>query len=164
MSEVIDKKVLKALNADTRQEIIKLLAKRPYTASELSKLLDKHVTTVSEHLTTLERSGLISKRDTTNKWVYYALSNKGEKIFSTSFSWVIIFSLSVISLFIGFQQLTTTPLIAESFADRAAVPESATHAIDTGLIIGIVFISLALAGFAYLLIRRLRRHSKTIPA
>ena len=61
MSEVIDKKILKALSVDARQDIIKKLSKRPYTASELSKLMNKHVTTVTEHLKNLEEAGLVKK-------------------------------------------------------------------------------------------------------
>ena len=59
MAEILDKKMLKALSTETRQEIIKMLLKRPYTASELSKMLNRHVTTITEHLNILEKSGLI---------------------------------------------------------------------------------------------------------
>ena len=63
MSEVLDSKTLKALSSETRQEIIKYLSKRPYTASELSKITKKHVTTITEHLDTLEKSGLVQKKE-----------------------------------------------------------------------------------------------------
>jgi len=106
MAEIIDKNVLKALSNETRQEIIKLMTKRPYTASELSKKLNKHVTTITEHLTILEKAGLVRRKDSTNKWVYYCLSEKGEKLFKPKYySWVITLCLSVIVLFAGIYNL-----------------------------------------------------------
>ncbi|MFC2142889.1 winged helix-turn-helix domain-containing protein [Candidatus Aenigmatarchaeota archaeon] len=106
MAETLDRDSLKALSTDTRQDIVKLLSKRPYTASELSKLLKKHVTTITEHLEILEKSGLIKRKDSKNKWIYYELSNKGEKIFKpTYYTWVITLSLAlVIMVFVSLFQ------------------------------------------------------------
>lgn len=161
MTEVLDKDSLKALSADTRQEIVKLLEKRPYTASELSKKLNKHVTTVSEHLIMLEKSGLIRRKDSSNKWVYYALTNKGEKIFKPAYySWVIVLSISILSLVFGIQQLFSTRyFIAESLQRSAEAGAEAmtTAAIDTGLILGIILIGIAMIGFGFLIARRLKK-------
>ena len=173
MSEVIDKNTLKALNAKTRQNIVKHLSKRPYTASELSKILNKHVTTVSEHLDTLEKSGLINKKDSGNKWKYYALSSKGEKIFKPFYySWVIVISLSAICLFVGIDKILATRQLYTGAMQAAkdtvevlgeATPRAANDAwtatsvaADTGLIIGIILICLAVIGFSYVIIRKLR--------
>src|SRR3989338_10722328 len=100
-SEMLDKKLIKALNVDTRREIIKMLSRRPYTASELAKITNKHVTTITQHLSTLEQSGLIHKKESAHKWKYYELSDKGEKLFKTRYySWVVVLSLSAIA-FVG---------------------------------------------------------------
>ena len=36
MAEILDRKIIKALSVDTRREIVKMLSRRPYTASELA--------------------------------------------------------------------------------------------------------------------------------
>jgi DNA-binding transcriptional ArsR family regulator len=167
MTEVLDKDSLKALSADTRQEIVKLLEKRPYTASEISKKLNKHVTTVSEHLTTLEKSGLIRRKDSTNKWVYYALTNKGEKLFKPAYySWVIVLSLSMLCLMIGLQQifmstgslagLNEEKAVYAPTAERNATQGTCPVSADTNLIIGTVLITLAVIGFGFLAVKKLK--------
>lgn len=117
MVETLDRDSLKALSTDTRQDIIKLLSERPHTSSELSKKLNKHVTTISEHLDILEDAKLIRRKDTGNKWVYYTLTDKGEKIFKPAYyTWVITLSLILVivafaSLF-GLYQLNNNQLNA----------------------------------------------------
>ncbi len=165
MPEIMDKAILKALSTDTRQEIIKRLAKRPYTASELSSLLNKHITTITEHLSVLEKSGLIKKKESTNKWVYYTLTSKGERIFKpTYYSWVIVLSVSLLCLLIGFQQFSpmfsaqaetasidkSEPLLGET---RNTTPEAE----NTKLIIGTVLIAVAIIGFSYLVIKKTKK-------
>ena len=161
MAEVLDRDSLKALSAGTRQDIIKLLEKRPYTASELSKKLNKHVTTVSEHLIRLEKSGLISKKGSTNKWIYYELTGKGEKLFKPAYySWVIILSLSVIALVFGLQQNFVGDASMEALEApeeyRVQTDKNWSEAFDTNLT-SIVLMIIALIGFAYLIIKMLRR-------
>jgi len=172
MPEIMDKTVLKALSTDTRQEIIKLLAKRPYTASELSSLLNKHITTITEHLSVLENSGLIKKKESTNKWVYYTLTAKGERIFKpTYYSWVIVLSVSLLCLLIGFQQIILSPVMFSAQAETASIGKSDSstepllgetrnttpEAEDTKLIIGTALIAVAIIGFSYLVIKKTRR-------
>ncbi len=137
-SESLDKKTLRALSVETRQEIVRLLSKRPYTASELSKKLGKHVTTVSEHLRLLQDAGLIQKNPNGHKWIYFTLAEKGEKIFKPQlYSWVVVLALSFIMVFFGvyqmagvdgYSQKATTaieniPIISGS--DASAFPSSA---------------------------------------
>src|SRR3989344_4584908 len=124
MAETLDSKTLKALSSETRQEIIKYLAKRPYTASEMSKITKRHVTTITEHLDTLEKSGLVQKKEDEHKWVYYSLSGKGEKLFKPQYySWVVVLSLSLIALMIGTQQflhIQTSQIMAKEFVSEVA--------------------------------------------
>jgi DNA-binding MarR family transcriptional regulator len=102
MPEQLTREELQALAIDTRQDIVKLLSKRPHTQSELAKKLGKHVTTVAEHTQKLEKSGLIERRDDGHKWVYFRLSRKGEKLFAPKFySWTILLTLSIVSIAIG---------------------------------------------------------------
>ena len=162
MSDVLDRASLKALSSDTRQEIVKLLEKRPYTASELSKKLNKHVTTVGEHLLLLEKSGLIKRRDSDNKWVYYALTSKGERIFKpTYYSWVIVLSISMLSLVFGIQQLysfgytETTVAIEKAPIDQAG--EAVLQSPETSLILGMILIIIAIIGFVFLIAKKLSK-------
>src|SRR3989338_804231 len=106
MPEVLDKDTIKALSTETRQEIMKMLAKRPYTASEIAKLTKKHVTTVGEHLDVLEHTGLVKKKESTNKLVYYELTDKGEHLFKPGFyTFVVVLSVSLVLMFVGFLRI-----------------------------------------------------------
>lgn len=152
MADVLDKNVLKALSSETRQEILKLLAKRPYTASELSKLLKKHVTTIAEHIEALEKSELIAKKESGNKWMYYALTQKGEKMFKPQFySWTLLLVLSVISFTVGLGRFFTSGVsYSRAFETAKSLPLSAERmpaaAFDFSLIISIILISLGIIG------------------
>jgi DNA-binding transcriptional ArsR family regulator len=161
MSEVLDGKIIKALSVEQRQQIMKLLAKRPYTASEIAKLTGKHVTTIGQHLEVLEGSGLIRKKESTNKWVYYQLSDKGEHLFKPQFySWVIVLSLSVVLMFIGVLRIVNP--IYETSAEKAAAPLMSTVQ-DVGStfpaaagfdFIPIALITLGIFGICYALYRK----------
>ena len=169
MAEILDKQTIKALGADARQDIMKMLAKRPYTASELAKITHKHVTTVTEHLTVLEKSGLVKKKDSTNKWVYYTLSDKGEHLFKPQFySWVIAFSLSVVMIFVGFLRMFRFETTANKMMDIAGSEMKAPAALNqiynasTGQTllaapidyVAYSLIVLGIIGFAYLAYRK----------
>lgn len=65
---------------ETKNRIIRMLASRPYTLSEISEKLNLSASTVSEHLRELESRGAISQVDNqySRKWKYYKL-NEGYK-------------------------------------------------------------------------------------
>jgi len=119
MAEVLDSNTLKALSNDTRQEIIKLLNKRPHTASELSKKMGKHITTIIEHLEILEKANIIQRRNNGNKWVYYVLTKKGDKLFKPKYySFVILISLALVAIIVvGINSLYTDYLSGVAFAE-----------------------------------------------
>ena len=155
MAEVLDKTTLKALSTDTRQDILKMLSKRPYTASELSKILNKHVTTITEHLSVLEKSGVVKKKDSTNKWVYYALTDKGEKLFKPYYSWVVLMGLAVLVFAAGIYEISFVSYQASTFtiAEKAqgelgAAPELAQRAAaetsSLNMIIGVILLAAAI--------------------
>ena len=70
---------MKLLFSKTKIEILKKLNERNYTISELSKILGKSKSTISEHLNTLYKMGLVDK-ESHSKWVYYKITNKGKKV------------------------------------------------------------------------------------
>jgi len=96
----VSKKLLKTLTVDTRTDILKNLEKRPMTASELSRKLDKHVTTVSEHLNVLKKSDLVERVERPGrKWIYYRLTKPGQRIVHpTSYRFVFVFVVAFFAL------------------------------------------------------------------
>jgi DNA-binding transcriptional ArsR family regulator len=81
---LIDKDTLKALVVDTRLNILKLLHKRKYTLSELSKILNLSASTIKEHLDILCKVDLAKKEDNNRKWKYYSLTYKGLNLINPS--------------------------------------------------------------------------------
>lgn len=115
----------------------------------------------------LEKSGLVKRKESENKWIYYTLTDKGERFFKPRlYSWVVVFSLSVISIFIGFQQILSSGLsgvlkqaqevsrISEPLGAPVTTP---TTIFGTEIIFGILFISLSMLGFGYLIGRKIRK-------
>ena len=70
---------MKLLFSKTKIEILKKLNERNYTVSELSKILGKSKSTISEHLNALYKMGLVDK-ESHSKWVYYKITTKGKKV------------------------------------------------------------------------------------
>jgi len=70
---------MKLLFSKTKIEILKKLNERNYTISELSKILGKSKSTISEHLNALYKMGLVDK-ESHSKWVYYKITTKGKKV------------------------------------------------------------------------------------
>ena len=91
----VSRDLLKTVIVDTRVDILKALENRPMTASELSRFIDRHVTTVAEHLDLLKNSNLVERVERPGrKWIYYKLTKEGKKILHPeSYKWVMVFSL-----------------------------------------------------------------------
>jgi DNA-binding transcriptional ArsR family regulator len=99
----IDRKTLKALAADTRLDILKSLGKRRKTPSELSKELHLATSTVTEHLDKLESADLIRREETGHKWIYYALTKRGENLVKPRYpvQFILVLSITIIIIFAG---------------------------------------------------------------
>jgi len=97
----VSKNLLKTLTVETRTNILKALERRPMTASELSRFLGKHVTTVTEHLDLLKDSELVERVERPGrKWVYYKLTKPGEQILCPkSYRWVFVLTVTFITFF-----------------------------------------------------------------
>jgi len=94
---------LKILSSDTRLEILKELKERPTTVSFLSKIMKKHVTTVSEHLEKLENAGLVERQQRNGgKFVFYNLTDKGKKIMEPTLNIKLILSGAILSSLVLF--------------------------------------------------------------
>ena len=77
---LIDKETLKAIAVDTRLNIMKLLAKKKYTLTDLSDMLGLGNSTVKEHLDHLAKAGLVEKEETDRKWKFYSITLKGRRL------------------------------------------------------------------------------------
>lgn len=76
----MDKKVFEALASETRVDLLKKLAIRQMTITELSNELGLAKSSVHEHLSKMVDVDFVEKIDDSHKWTYYRLTNKGRKI------------------------------------------------------------------------------------
>jgi len=76
----LDKKSFEALAADSRVSILKSLAERQKTLTELAAQFHLSPSTVKEHMQVLEGAGLVVMKDEGRKWKYYELTWKGKNI------------------------------------------------------------------------------------
>ncbi len=160
MAEILDKQTIKALSADARQQMMKLLANRPYTASEISKLTGKHVTTIGQHLNVLEKASLVCKKPN-HKWIYYELTEKGERLFKPKFySWVIVFSLSIVLMFVGTLRLFRFETMFDTYTAKESAPLLAQGAMAADVVqvdyVSYGLIILGAIGLIYLAYRNLK--------
>lgn len=77
---LIDKETLKAIAVDTRLNILKLLAKKKYTLTDLSEMLGLGNSTVKEHMDNLIKAELVEKEQTDRKWKFYSITLKGRRL------------------------------------------------------------------------------------
>lgn len=130
----IDRSTIRALSADSRLKILKLLAGRRATGADISRALGLSPSTVNEHMKKLEASNLVLRKETGNKWIYYEVSEKGRALVAPAaqpLQFVVVLAIGVL-LFLGgaffslaqkFQPQAVPQPMAE--AARAAVVESA---------------------------------------
>ena len=72
----LDKATRKALAAESRVRILKLLDQKSRTQSDIAHDMRMSMPTIGEHLKSLVDAGLISREETTRKWKYYFVTQK----------------------------------------------------------------------------------------
>gem|GEM_PF-2107349 len=77
---ILDREALKTLAADTRVTILKLLAERRATQTELAEQLSLSVPSVKEHLDELVLQNFVVVKSEGRKWKYYELTAKGRAL------------------------------------------------------------------------------------
>ncbi|VVC04001.1 Bacterial regulatory protein, arsR family [Candidatus Burarchaeum australiense] len=104
----LDKKSFEALAADTRVKVLKSLAERRKTLSELAAQLGLSPSTVKEHMQVLGAAGLVDLKDEGRKWKYYELTRKGKSIVQPQELkiWVVL-SLTIVAIAAAFFLFTT---------------------------------------------------------
>jgi DNA-binding transcriptional ArsR family regulator len=162
----VSRDLMKVVSADTRTKILRFLDQRQMTASELSKTLDKHVTTVTEHLDLLERSNLIERMERPGrKWVYYKLTRLGKQILHPQpYKVILVLTLSFLSLGLGTFMMPQEFRIGQQFAAVSSQLKETTPALGGNLensspvsvqpdysrfVISLAFIGASLFGVVY---------------
>ncbi|MCK4634355.1 MAG: winged helix-turn-helix transcriptional regulator [Candidatus Aenigmarchaeota archaeon] len=99
----ITKKTIKALSSDTRLEILKILVRRRKIAADISKQLKMAPSTVNEHMKILEEAGLIQRKNTGHKWIYFEVTEQGRNLVQpkSPMQFVLILTLGIVMMFIG---------------------------------------------------------------
>ncbi len=102
----LDRETFKALAADTRVDILKKIAERKLTLTDLSGDMGMSPSTIKEHLDRLVEVGLIEPDERGMKWKYYTLTEKGRNIVSPNETkvWILLGT----SLLIMFGALLST--------------------------------------------------------
>ncbi len=127
----LDRKSFEALAADSRVRILKSLANRRKTLSELSQEIGLSNSTMKEHLDVLVSAGLAVQMDEGRKWKYYELTRKGKGIFVPAHREVKVLIMLAISLllvvssFWNFAAAFSTysaPLVEGNLASAEAAP------------------------------------------
>lgn len=119
----VDRQTIRALSADTRITILKRLAERKKMPAELSKELELAPSTVVEHLQKLEHAGLVQKRETGHKWVYYEITRKGRDLTAgpqIPVNMIIALVLGIALTFAGVMNLYTGEPLAGASAPAGA--------------------------------------------
>lgn len=128
---VLDRKSFEALAVDTRVRILKSLKERRKTLSEIAKEQGMSVSGVKEHLETLEKVGLIVKKDDGHKWKYYELTRKGNDIVAPRELRVwILLSISMIAFVTSMIAVLSPPTTMG--ARDSTLPETATTPLANG--------------------------------
>ncbi|MBI4021654.1 MAG: winged helix-turn-helix transcriptional regulator [Candidatus Aenigmarchaeota archaeon] len=127
----LDRQTFKVLASETRVGMLKLLAQRRMTLTELATRLGLAPSSVKEHLDALVASGLIAQADEGHKWKYYALTEKGKDILHPAEKRVFI--LLGLGLVIGIASLASLAAnlpASERFAatDLVEIPQVAAPA------------------------------------
>lgn len=103
----LDKDTFKALASDTRLDILRTLDGKKLGLNDISRATNLNKATLHEHLTKLNKAGLVKKNEREgHKWVYYKLTWKGENLLHPeNTKIVVLFSLTFIALWAGIVQM-----------------------------------------------------------
>ena len=95
-------KIFKALASRKRIKILQVLEERQKTVSELHRELNLSKSTLYENLGVLLNAGLIQRIELNNKFVYYKLSDIGQKLLNPQDYVKVSISVITSALFIVF--------------------------------------------------------------
>ncbi|MEN6396257.1 MAG: winged helix-turn-helix domain-containing protein [Methanoregula sp.] len=96
---ILTKELFRVLSSETRITILKKLAQRRMTISELSRELKIAKSTVHEHLALMSGAGLIVSVPDEHEWKYYEITRNGENLLAPENSIPIAILLTTTGLF-----------------------------------------------------------------
>jgi DNA-binding transcriptional ArsR family regulator len=155
----IDRQTIKALASESRLSILRALAERRKMPAELTRQLGLAGSTVVEHLRALESAGLVARRETGHKWIYYELTEKGESLIRprSPVQFVLALSLGLIFVFTGAVRYAYSAGsyaamgASQKLTEGAAAVPTAQPAIDWVLLgtlsAGLVLLIIGMVGF-----------------
>ncbi len=155
----ITKKTIKALASDTRLEILKMLAGRRKISADIAKQLRLAPSTVNEHMKILEQAGLVKRKDTGHKWIYFEITDSGRNLVQprSPVQFILILSLGIVMILVGGIRSILGPVKTRAFAaenvlsktvqsgDAAGAPEVAQSVPVDWIVVFLVAAGLALA-------------------
>lgn len=86
----------------TRLEILQVLTDRQRTAPETARELDMDRSGVYRHLESLAEAGYVDRVESDRKWVYYALTNKGQALLRLDSNGALILVVLATAGFVGY--------------------------------------------------------------
>ncbi|KAA0003598.1 MAG: winged helix-turn-helix transcriptional regulator [Thermoplasmata archaeon] len=128
---VLDSNTFKALASRTRLMILKSLDERQKTISELSKIMELNKATIYEHLSLLKEAGLVAKKESGNKWVYYKLTWKGVDLLHPEKKKIVILLSASIMCLIGcifsYIAIIKDYFVQYTYAKKMVIEENIAH-------------------------------------
>lgn len=165
----LDRKTFDVLSSGLRIEILKKLDERAKTVSELSREINFYKSAVHRHLSKLVESGLVERKEGSNKWVYYCLTKKGRRILHPQKTEIaILLSTAILSILGG--------IVGAYYYIRGKVIEIAGNAHTSGsqgeifvqeptlLYISIFLLTIGIAIIVFTLLKEGRRRSLLLSA
>ncbi len=171
MDVSLDQQTFKALASSTRIDVLKLLGKRRYMQSEIADILKLSVPTVKEHLSALERAGLVERHEEGRKWKYYSLTKKGHGVLHPEEMkiWIVLglFCFSVVGGILTYlralsgsfgAQMVSKEMVAQDAVPRlaATVAEEAVQPVNWPVVFGVAALLFGIM-LVYLFMRSCRQ-------
>jgi len=98
----LDQASFRALASETRVAILRALAERQMTLTELAERLGISKPGVMKHLELLQEAGLVLRDTPERKWIYYRLTTKGERILDPNKTRIMLaLGFSVFAILLG---------------------------------------------------------------
>lgn len=151
----LDGQTLEVLASNTRRDLLKALDKRRKTLTELSNETGIKKPAVLNHLALLIEVGLVFKGESTNKFIYYELSEKGKgltksnnrtKIMVLLASGIVIFFAGIIELY-GYIKKATLSSTTEGITTLPETPEHISSTLLYELLFGILLVTASIVMF-----------------
>ena len=91
---ILNMEIFRIFSSETRITILKNLAQRKMTVSELSRDLEVTKSTIHEHLMLMTTAGLVNPVPDDHRWIYYEITQKGHVLLQpeTSVKYVLLLS------------------------------------------------------------------------